>query len=83
MHRRISNRMGQGKAVFLFKEKEKEKDESGKNIMRNALEREEPGNWKNHEDLAVSPHGSRHLEWVVTTGTGRKGQFPETRWRKH
>lgn len=25
----------------------------------------------------IGPQGSRHLEWVVMMGTGRKGQFPD------
>lgn len=37
----------------------------------NGLEREEPRNWRNHEDPIIGPHRSRHLEWVETMGTER------------
>ena len=53
--------------------KKKKKKTSG-----NGLEREEPEKWKNQENLHLGLQEFRHLEWVVSVGTKRKEQFPES-----
>ena len=42
------------------------------------MEREESEKWKNQENLHLGLQEFRHLEWVVSVGTKRKEQFPES-----
>lgn len=46
------------------------------------MKREEPENWKNQENLHLGLQEFRHLEWVVSVGTKRKEQFPESRLKE-